>query len=807
MKRSSFLFALFSFIAIAAISTHCPAQRAGIRGQVLDSSNNALALATASLFRKGGSTKPVTRTYTNKEGFFYFGRYDTGSYEILISSAGYLDNRVAVTLSSADTEVNLPVTRLAKAALSLKEVKVTAFKRLVDAREDGISYNAEADPMANADKLIDLLRKAPLISVDANDNVEINGQSNFKVLLNGRETSMFARDVKQALRSFPGSLVKRIDIITNPSAKYDAEGIGGIINIITKKKVAGYNGTLTADINTQTYRGADGSFNFKYGKIGLTALASTGGNHGLVFTEEEGIEAKVASTFFQRYSSGSTRQFNQSPQLNAELSYEADSLNTFSFYGSADRGSRSDLFSNTFRLIPAAGASPVESKFTAETRKKNPGMTGGVDYIRKFKGSSERELSIKVFGSFAKEEINNASQQLSGANNRFILNESTASDQQITLQSDYIHLFKGGQKLESGIKFIFRRATSDYESFQKFNAADPYALNFQNSDQFSYRQDVYSMYTSYSFRVKVFNFRTGLRVEHTEVDGDFTSSQTRVVQQYTHLVPNLLIASRLKNGANLSFGYSLRLSRPYIQLLNPFADNTDSLTVYKGNPALEPQVFHNTSLQYRFSKGKLFANISLGNSYSRSYIVYGYTFNPADGVSTFTSQNNGTSNRVYLTTAITAKPNEKWNLSINGGASYFSIKSLTGILQRNSGFTGQLGYNTSYTVTPAFAVTHFFNYYFPVVLLQGTRDSYFAYGVGARYQLFKNKVTLSAYGNNLFNKDGLFKRITLFEDAAITRIRTQYVLFRGIGLNISWNFGKLSDGVSKKRGVSNTDLL
>src|SRR4029079_2519141 len=115
---------------------------------------------------------------------------------------------------------------LSQTIKELQNIVVTAPKRLIDIKDDGISYNVEADPMASTDKLIDLLRKTPLVTVDGNDNVTINGQTNFKVLLNGRETSMFARNTKEALRSFPGSLVRRIDIITNPSAKYDAEGVG-----------------------------------------------------------------------------------------------------------------------------------------------------------------------------------------------------------------------------------------------------------------------------------------------------------------------------------------------------------------------------------------------------------------------------------------------------------------------------------------------------------------------------------------------------------------------------------------------------
>ena len=782
------------------------AQQANITGKVQDSAYNKLGYTTVSLC-KPTSENVLQNVLTDKAGIYKFSGVDTGRYIIRVSFSGYTEQKIPVHISAGEQLLSAPDIILVKIPLELVGVTVQAKKMLVEIKDDGISYNAEADPSANADKLIDLLRKTPMITIDGNDNIEINGQSNFKILVNGRETSMFARNVKQAIRSFPGSLIKRIDIITSPSAKYDAEGIGGIINIITKKKIAGYSATISAEANTQTYRGMNASLNLKYGKTGFAVFASTGGNNGFSFKEEEVIEALAPVSFYKRIATGNTKQYNNSPQANMELSYEADSLNTFSFYGSIDKSRNRDHTVKNFELIPASQTGSVQSSFYSESDNKTPGWTGGMDYIRKFKNNADQEFSIKLFGSFGDVNTRSSSEQLNSSGNRYISNRNIAADDQYTIQADYVHPFKRKQKLEVGIKTILRRASSDYESLQKFNAADPYKLNRQNSDNFSYHQDVYSAYASYSFSVKKINFRTGLRLEHTEVDGDFISSQTKVAQSYSNLIPDLLISSRLKNGHNLSLSYSLRLSRPYISNLNPFTNNIDSFTVYTGNPDLEPQIFHNTSLQYRFSKGKVFVNINLGNSYSTSNIIYGYIFNNATGVSTFSMQNNGISNRTWLSVGVNGNLNAKWVLNMNGGTSYFSIKSQTGLVQQNAGFTGNIGYNTSYKITAKFAATNFFNYYFPVVLLQGKRSGYFAYGFGGRYRLFNDKITLSAYINNLFNKDGVFKRVSSFEDANSKRVNAQYILFRGLGLNISWNFGKLSSNVSKKRGVNNTDLL
>jgi outer membrane receptor for ferrienterochelin and colicin len=155
---------------------------------------------------------------------------------------------------------------------------VTVKKPLIEQADDKIIYNTESDPMAASESAIDILRKTPFVTVDGDGNIQVNGQSNFKVLLNGRETSMFARNVKDALKAFPGSLIKKIEIITSPSAKYDAEGVSGLINIITQKKVAGYNGNLSVAAANTGFANFNGSINLKYGKFGASGYIGYGGN-------------------------------------------------------------------------------------------------------------------------------------------------------------------------------------------------------------------------------------------------------------------------------------------------------------------------------------------------------------------------------------------------------------------------------------------------------------------------------------------------------------------------------------------------
>jgi outer membrane cobalamin receptor len=164
---------------------------------------------------------------------------------------------------------------------SLGGVTVTAAKPMVEQQSDRLIYNVEEDPSAKSESASDILRKTPYVNVDGDGGIQVNGQTNFRVLLNGRETAMFSQNVKEALKAFPGATISKIEVITSPSAKYDAEGVGGIINIITKKKLAGYNGTVNSNINSIGNRSAGMNINLKTGKLGISGMYNMMSNDGL----------------------------------------------------------------------------------------------------------------------------------------------------------------------------------------------------------------------------------------------------------------------------------------------------------------------------------------------------------------------------------------------------------------------------------------------------------------------------------------------------------------------------------------------
>jgi hypothetical protein len=787
-------------------------QNLPIKGVVNDSSNKPIQYATVGIY-KNKDGKPLSVTYTDEKGSFTLNYSFSGEHWLMISHGGYENYWLNL---SAEKDLSSLQIQLKNSVSELQGVTVKSTRRLVTMREDGISYNVENDPMANSDKALDLLRKTPMVSVDGDGSVTVNGQTSFRVLVNGRETAQFARNVTEALKSFPGSIIKRIDIITNPSAKYDAEGVGGIINIITKKNVVGYNATVSAwtnffnpfDWSSNVSPGGNATLNMKKGKVGIVAGLVYDGNKNLTNRITESIQALIPSTFSKRTGEGISTSNTYSPEGNLELSYEIDSLNTISIYGTFDRTRNEDQNKKDFELIGTSAASSIMSTFEDAQTRRSIDWSSGFDYIKKFKSNPLKEFSIKLLGVFGEANLDNTSEQInSSGNNRFVLNDNYSNDRQYTIQTDYILPGKNSSTLEIGAKAILRKAISDYESYIKTVATDPYVVNPVNSDNFRYDQNVYSTYVSKRFRLGKFNFRTGLRMEHTVIDGNFIRSNTIVEQSYTKVLPNLLISTRLKNGQQITFSYSQRINRPYVRLLNPFINNIDSLNVTTGNPDLDPQLTHVFNSQFSINGKRLFTTFSIGYSFSNSNIIHGYIFNKTTGVTAWKPQNGGRNRFVFLNVSLNANPIDPLRMNLNGNVSYQNISSPSLGGQSNKGFSGQLNMNGSYTVGKKISLTWFSGYYFPVLLLQGSVNAYYSYGFGGRYAFVKDKLFANISLNNLFNKNGEFVRVRSFSDQNFMSENKTFNRFRGITFSLTWNFGKLSEGVSKKKGVSNTDLL
>lgn len=792
-----------TFLMFTMLFSTAFGQKGGaLNGVVKDSANAPLMYATVSVFGSKGE-EPVRTTYTNDKGAFRIPSLDTGSYNLVVSHLGYEDH--SIKLEHNGEAQDMGVIKLVAAAKAMEGVTVKSKKPLVEVLDDKVVFNVENDPSTKLESAIDILRKTPFVSVDGDNNVAVNGQTNFKVLLNGRETAMFAQNVKEALKGFPGSLIVKIEVITSPSAKYDAEGVGGIINIITKKKVVGYNGSINTWNSTVGWYNVNTNFSAKFGNLGVTLNYGAGGGHRVPGkTRMETIPVNT-SAFTRRLLTGKRLMNNFWNFGNAELSYDIDSLNIMSVYGNVSGGNNRVSFDQDIITSYEIGPDSI-STYDLVSRNQYPTVSVGADYIRKFAKNKEREFSLRLNGEFGDANTYlNSVMDNQVSMDRFVINESVAKNKQYTIQSDYIHPLKKGMKVEGGIKAILRRATSDFESKLKSAGHEEYETNPDNTDRFRYDQDVYSVYGSYSFKVKKTSFRIGARIEHTEVDGDFLSSNTKVKQGYTNLLPNIQASLKLSNAFSMVITYSDRLQRPFIWNLNPFRNNNDPRYITHGNPNLDAQVVHSLAVQTRLVKGQTFAGITFTGGYSNNMIVQYATYDPESGVTTTTSDNLGKEVSLSAHGNFSTKITPEWNVFLNGSVRYNKVKNRFDAAQSNSGFGGNANLNTTYSFSKRFNASAYAGYYRAPVTIQTSYPFNLWYGINAGYKLFDEKLTLSIGISNFLRKEWDYEMKTV--DPNFTYTSTSTMPFRGLSFSVNWSFGKLKENVSKKKGVTNDDLL
>lgn len=797
MRR--FLPAILCLLPIVALAQ----SNMKLTGTVSDSSK-PLALVTIRIFQ-ANKPEPLQTAISNDNGSFELSKPAPGNYTLSFTHTGFAEKQMPITVTASAGNMQIDPVKLSRQAQTLGEVVVKTQRPLIEQADDKIVFNVEDDPASKTETAIDILRRTPFVTVDGDDNVKLNGQTNFKVLLNGRETSMFANNVKDALRGFPGAIISKIEVISNPSAKYDGEGIGGLINIITKKKVVGYNGSVSAFHRTSDkLSNYSVNGNAKVGKFGLSVFLSTGYSDP---TLQHNISTTIPTTptvYTKRTLDGN--QFTNSGWSfgNAELNYEIDSLNTVTLYTNINSWSNKTVSDQTITTDFSSYPSTV-SDYDLNNKSNNPGVNVGSDYIRHYAKNKDREFSIRFLGEFGKTESKLNSLQDGSGEDRYLINNSNAINDQYTLQVDNILPLTKTSKLESGVKAIVRRASSNFESLVKYDPGAEYKLNPYNTDFFKYTQDVFSAYSTYNFKLKKWGVRLGARLEYTNVDGNFVSSNTNVKNHYTTLLPNLQFTNRLNKTTTLVLSYTKRLQRPYIYDLNPFVYNNDSLNITYGNPDLGPQTIHVITTQLRVGKGNTFAGISWESSYSNNKILQYSSFDASSGVTRTTSLNIGREFQSNVNLNLNARFGQKWSLFANGSVRFSNVKNNSNTSQTNSGFGSSFMMNTTYKFNSKFSVSNFLGFWKDPQTIQITYPLTIWYNIAFNYKILKDKMSLSLRGVNWFEKTHDFKTITKDQNFYNSNITTQ--IRRAAAMVVTWNFGKLKENVSKKKGVNNDDLL
>jgi outer membrane receptor protein involved in Fe transport len=787
---------------------------AKVNGILVDSiSNQPVEFATISVFKNSDLKKPVDGTLTDDKGKFSLKNMAYGKFTLKITSIGFVEKTIKLEeISSKNKNVQLGTITLSSDTKLLKEVVITGQGAIIEEKVDRLIYNADKDIGAKGGDASDILRKVPLLTVDLEGNVQLRGSSNIKVLINNKPSTIMAASVADALKQIPADQIKTVEVITSPSAKYDAEGSTGIINIITKKNnLEGYS--LNVDLAGGN-RGGNLSLNgnMKVKKFGMTV-----GGFGRLNSNPAIVTFEQRTKYLAEAENITTRQTGNSKDLMTFGRYSIGADYDISKTKSLSSGFRFGprIFNrDQTRLTERFVGGNLISSLNEEVISKNPGngIDVNLDFLHAIKSQKEFSLSTlysrsNANSSFTTNPLGNPELQ------RFVLSNNNKNlNQEFTLQADYQTPIKKNQLVEMGVKGIFRIVNSDF-SYQLDNKPllDPKRPN----GNLDYYQNIGATYLAYTYSTsKKYTYKIGARYELTDISAD-QSGKTVTIDPYSNLVPSLNISKTFGGKYTVKTGYNRRIQRPGLQQLNPNVNQVNPLNIQIGNPELRPELTDNIEASLSASVKKVYINFSAFTRITANAISQ-VTFSSSEdkGVVTTTFRNIGQDKAygINLNTNLSITP--KWML--NGGIESFYnfINGTTTGLDGKSINIANQGWNLNgrlmsfATLKKGWQVQAFSFVRGSRVLPLGRQGGFGFYSLGVRKEFNQKKGSIGISTQNFLGQG--FKMKSYTETPQFYQYSENYMLNRAISINFGYKLGKMgADAMTPKKrakGVKNDDL-
>ena len=779
------------FFGLLFGSVNSYAQTSTIKGMVVDSlTSQGEPYVTIRVYKERKSDKPLAMWVTNIDGTFAHTVNGQGNFFISFSSMGRKDIIRNVQLSATGGEIDLGKLLIQDNAKQLKGVEVVAQKPLVKMETDKMAYDVQADNDSKASTVLDMLRKVPMVIVDGQDNITVNGQSSFKVYVDGKPSVMFSSNPSQVFKAMPASMVKSIEVITNPGAKYDAEGVGGVLNIVmnassnSKMNKNGYNGNVSLTAAAIGLR-LSSFISGQQGKFSYSAnIMNNRGRVKGVETEMERIASDGSRMIYNQ--TGSTRM--PFTMANVSLGYEIDSVSNVS----ATLGITQFEMNNDGHPTTTFTGGSYGTGFSygnAMTMKNvNNSYNGSLDYQRFL--NKNRTSSITLSYLFTTSPARSENRRIYDPVSALVTipladlySEAKTRGTEHTLQVDYITPLSKTQQLNTGVKYINRRSTSDSRFYDIVGSVEQYdpakSVNYKNL------QSVLAEYAEYKVTSKNVSAKAGLRYEHTWESVDFVlGAGSNFKKNYGNLVPSASVTYNLSPTKNIGVNYGMRITRPGITYLNPYVDRSNPTIISYGNSDLEVEKTHNINLVYNTFSRKFMANFTLGTMFANNKIEE-YSFMQS-GILNRTYGNIVQSKSFNFNTFMNYSLSKNTRIMLNLNLEYADLKSAQ-LNQHNSGWmaTAYLGlqqtlpWDLKWNVNLTGSTTRY--------TLQGYQTGNNMLISTLSKSLFNDKLSLSLlYLAPLTGKLKIdqYSKGHDFETTTRIRIPLQNLMF-----TVSWNFG------------------
>lgn len=828
MKQTLISMALILMLALCAKAQNTQHSYT-ITGVVADSvTHEGEPYATLTIARADSAAKPVKQALTDIKGRFSISSSGTGSYLLMVRSMGRKPMQRAYTVDATTRTIDLGTLLLQDGGNQLETVEVVAYKPLVKADVDKIAYSVEDDPEANTNTVIEMLKKVPMVTVDGQDNIRVNGNSSFKIYVNGKPNNMMTKNPKEVLKSMPASSIKKIEVITNPGPKYDAEGVGGILNIVTEGKgPEGYNATFSGRANNSSYGGGLYA-TVKQGKLTMSVNYNASSNHspkGYTYSDRSqiGTDGTVTSS---TVADGYTKGHSQWQGGDVEASYEIDTLRLITGSFSLSKfTSKRDALNTAFSTVPATGQRLYGYRSPSHSKENWDDYSASLDYQRSF-SVKDRLLTL----SYRLESSPSTS------DSRYLYTDREAADDwqtfidrmrdqrmdgdentmEHTFQIDYTTPFAKYHTWEAGVKYILRRNKSDNDRYNLGTGDKDETYDSDNSSHYRHHNDILAAYTGYGLTLDKWSARLGLRYEHTLQKVEFLLGRgTNFHKNFDDLVPSARLGYKFSDATNLSLGYKMRINRPGIWYLNPYLDDRIPDAISQGNPNLDTEKSHAVDLQFSSYNSKLTYTLTGTYRFVNNSIesvdrlvndrdIEGLP-NPTGKDVIYSSYANiGHIQYAGLMAYANWTPITNTRITLNGSVGYSHMSD--GQSLRNHGWCT----NIDASLQQTFAKTWIFNasYYVqtPQPTLQGKDARYQWYNFSLSKSFMDKRLTLTAYIINPFGKRYFcYRSETVADNFRTTASSSWCQLYYGV--SVRFRIGKLKASVKHtERTVENNDV-
>ncbi len=721
-----------------------------IKGRVLDEdSDQPLAYATISLYTMRDSSL-VTGAITDDTGAFSI-KSRPGRFHVNIQSISYkLQSISQVILNPETTPLNLGDISLTADVKTLDEVVVQAEKSQMELSVDKRVFNIGKDLSNLGGTAADILDNLPSVEVDIEGNVSLRGSDNVQILVDGKPSGLVGINGSSALRQLQGSIIEKVEVITNPSSRYDAEGMGGIINIVLKKdKDKGVNGAFELTTGYPHFHGASANVNFRRKWVNFFV------NYGINYRETPGVGLAEQqfflsdSTYFTDRTTDRIRGgFSNNIRTGTDLFInEKNSITMSLLYRRSDEDNKGTIIyrdlDEDLNLINVTTRTDLETE-----------LDQNLEYNLNYKKTFNNPDHILTAGFQYRESEENASSDFveQYSNELPNLQQRSANDQSnrnILSQADYIYPFGSKAKIEAGYRGTLRTINNQYLVEEFIDEEWVTLEGFSNT--FVYDENIYAFYAMASNKMNRYSYQVGLRTETTDITTDLKETNEVNDKNYTDFFPSAFLTYDLKNQSSLQLSYSRRLRRPRFWDLNPFFTFSDARNIRTGNPDLDPEYTDSYELGYLKTYEK--ANLYAGAYYRHSTgVIQRISEVDKDGITYTFPVNLSTRDSYGLEVNGSLEAYDWW--TVNGSFNFFRSATIGNFNDQNFDFSN---YSWRTRLINRFKLWNTWdyqlslNYRAPNETAQGRRLSYYSVDMGLSRDVMNKKATVGINVRDLFN--------------------------------------------------------